>query len=394
MRVAFLIAVKDLRQRLRDRSALLVTIVAPLGLAIVFSQLIGSAAEFHAKWVVADLDGGRLALALRTEVIGSMATAGVADITDVRTADEATAAVADGSQDAAFVIPGGFTAAIEAGKPAVLRVIGAQDSAIGTEVARSLAQRFGDNVVAVQLSLATVQALASASLPAAEQARIIGTAAQARPPVALVDEVAALRQLSLPSYFSASMAIMFLFFSAQVGMVSIFDERRQGTLARMLAGPIRPATVLFGKTLGAFILGVASMAVLVIATSLLIHADWGPPPGVAGVAVAGVIAAVGISTLVTSFANTPESAGAANSAVAITLAVLCGSFSPTAQAPDVMATLALFTPHGWFMRGLGDMHGAGSSAADALPAIGVLLLIGLATGALGLARARRLVVPE
>ena len=41
MRVALLVAAKDLRQRLRDRSALLVAVVAPLGLAVIFSQLLG-----------------------------------------------------------------------------------------------------------------------------------------------------------------------------------------------------------------------------------------------------------------------------------------------------------------------------------------------------------------
>ena len=393
MNVAVLIAAKDLRQRVRDRSALLVSVVAPLGLAVIFSQLLGNSTEFSTKWVVADMDGGRLAVALRDEVIGSMARADVAEITDVPTEDEARAAVVDGSQDVAFLIPSGFTKAIESGKPVALEVVGARGSTLSTEIARSLAQRFGDNVVAVQLAVATVGSLAGPSLSPDEQARIIGVAAQAPPPVALVDEAAALRQLSLPSYFSASMAILFLFFSAQVGMVSVFDERRQGTLARMLAGPIHPSMVLFGKTLGAFVLGVVSMAVIIIATTQLIGADWGPPAGVAAIAVSGVIAAVGISTLITSFANNAETAGAASSAVAITLAVLGGTFAPTAQAPEIMATLALFTPHGWFMRGLGDMHGAGSSVADGLPAVAVLLVIGLITGGLGLLRARRLVVP-
>ena len=44
LRVALLIAAKDLRQRFRDRSALIFAIVAPLGLALIFSRLIGPAA--------------------------------------------------------------------------------------------------------------------------------------------------------------------------------------------------------------------------------------------------------------------------------------------------------------------------------------------------------------
>ncbi len=245
----------------------------------------------------------------------------------------------------------------------------------------------------VQLSVATVAELAGGALSPEDQQRIIGLAAQAPPAVVLVDVEASLRQLSLPTYFSASMAILFLFFAAQIGMVSLFEERRQGTLARILAGPIRPQVILFGKTIGSFVLGIVSLALLVVATTLLIGADWGPPVGVAAVLVAAVTAAIGIATLITSFAKTAEAAGAANSAVAITLGILGGSFSPTSQAPEVMATIALFTPHGWFMRGLGDMQGAGATLADCLPAVGVLLAIGLTTGAIGMVRARRLLVP-
>jgi ABC-2 type transport system permease protein len=206
----------------------------------------------------------------------------------------------------------------------------------------------------------------------------------------LADQTTALRQLSLASYFSASMAILFLFFSAQMGLVSLFDERRQGTLGRILAGPVKPWTVLGGKILGGFVQGMLAMTVLVVATTLLIGAAWGSPLGVALVCTAAVIAALGISTLVISFTNSAEVAGAASSAVAITLGVLGGTFSPTAQAPEVMGTLALFTPHGWFMRGLGDMQGGGT-VADGLPAVGVLLAMGLVTGGIGMARARRLV---
>ena len=49
----------------------------------------------------------------------------------------------------------------------------------------------------------------------------------------------------------------------------------------MLSGPIRPGTILAGKALGSFLTGVASLFVLIVATTLMLGADWGPPPGVA-----------------------------------------------------------------------------------------------------------------
>jgi ABC-2 type transport system permease protein len=159
----------------------------------------------------------------------------------------------------------------------------------------------------------------------------------------------------------------------------------------MLAGPVAPVSIILGKAIGAFVTGIVAMTVLIAGTTLLIGADWGPPLGVALIAGAGVLSAIGVATLVASFARTAETAGAASSAVAITLAIFGGSFSPVSQGPEIMSSLSLLTPHAWFLRGLADLHGAGSVLTDALPAVLVLLVIGLVTGGLGFGRARRLV---
>ena len=52
------------------------------------------------------------------------------------------------------------------------------------------------------------------------------------------------------------MAVFFLFFTVQFGVASILDERRDGTLARMLAAPIRRSSVLGGKLLTSLVLGI------------------------------------------------------------------------------------------------------------------------------------------
>jgi ABC-2 type transport system permease protein len=391
MRTAFLITLKDLRQRVRDRSVILFAVVAPLGLAVIFSQLLAGTVDFRASYLVADLDRGDIARTFRVDVLGAMSKAGFAEIAEISSATAARDRVEDGAVDAAFVIPAGFSAAIAARQPATIEVYGARDEGLATEIARSVAARFADGVAAVQLAVLTVGDMEGRPVGEDQLAAIV--AAASRPAITLVDEQASLRQLSASTYFSASMSILFLFFAAQVGIVSLIEERRLGTLGRMLAGPIRPATILLGKTLGSFITGVVALVVLVVATTLLIGADWGPPVGVGAIVVAAVIAAIGITTLVTSFMTTMDGAGAANAAVAITLGILGGTFAPTSQAPDLMSTLSLATPHAWFLRGLGDMQGGGT-AADALPAVAVLLGMGLATGLAGFARARGMVRPR
>jgi ABC-2 type transport system permease protein len=394
VRVALVVAAKDLRQRLRNRSAILTSIVAPLGLAIIFSQLLGSAVAFHARYVVADLDGGTLSRMFRDEVIGGLVQATVADVTDVPTEAAARAAVDDGTADAAFIVPAGFTAAIQAGQAVTLDVVGARSAGIETEVARSVAQRFADDVAGVQLAVLTASGVTQAPLSDADVTRIASAAAAAPPAVALVDQTAELRQLSLPTYYAAAMAVLFLFLTAQSGLVSIFNERDRGTLRRILASPLRPSDVLWGKLLGGFLQAVFAMAILVVATTLLINASWGPPVGVAIMIVAGILAATGISTLVVSFFHSADAAGAASSAVAITLGILGGTFAPTNTAPDVMARVALITPHAWFLRGLSEMAGPAGSLAGCLPAAAVLLVMAAVTGGIGLARVRHLVSVE
>jgi len=396
MRTALLITAKDLRQRLRDRSIIVFAVIAPLGLAVIFSMLLRGATSFHADYVVVDLDGGSLATTFTEQVLGGLKDSGVATIETRATEADARQAVevanAEGwKADAAFVIPIGFSEAIAAGQPTSIAILGAKDAGLGTEIARSVAARFADGVASVQLAVLTVGDLRGTPPAGADMAAIVAAAQQ--PAIALVDTGADLRQLSWATFFSSAMAVLFLFFAVQSGMLSLFEERRQGTLARMLAGPIRPGTILAGKAFGSFVTGVASLVVLIVATTVLLGADWGPPPGVALIVVSAVISAIGITTLVTSFMKTADGAGAANSAVAMTLGILGGTFSPTAQAPEAMQALSLVTPHAWFLRGLAEMQGGGT-IADALPAVGVLLATGLVTGAIGFARARRLVAPR
>ena len=124
MRTALLIAAKDLRQRLRDRSVLIFAVVAPLALAVIFSQLLAGATEFRARYAVADLDRGALATTFREQVLGSLVEAGVVVLDEVADAAAAEAAVTGEDAEAAFVIPAGFTAAIQAGQPTSILVIG------------------------------------------------------------------------------------------------------------------------------------------------------------------------------------------------------------------------------------------------------------------------------
>ena len=109
--------------------------------------------------------------------------------------------------------------------------------------------------------------------------------------------------------------------------------------------------------------------------------------------IAAVISAVGISTLVATLARTVEQAGGLNAIVALCMAAIGGVFIPLSQAPEILARLSLVTPHAWFLRAVDTLALPTAGFADTMPSVLVLVAIGVVTGAIGLARARRTLVP-
>ncbi|GGS69677.1 ABC transporter permease [Nonomuraea spiralis] len=369
MRTLLLITGKDLRQRLRDRSLLLLAFVVPFGLAAVFSVVFrGVDAQQTATFAVADLDRGPIATAFTGRVLRPLERAGVVRLRGADDEAMARAVVDSGEAHAAYVIPAGFSHAVQTGQKATIRVIGDVNAQIGSYVARSIADSFASDVRYAQVALA---------------AKGGGTPEQAvavPPPVTVADLAADRRQLTLAEGFQAGMAVFFLFFAVRFGFSSILDERRDGTLARLLSAPVPRLTIALSKLLTGIVVGVVSMAVLMAASSLLLGADWGSPVGLGLLIVAGVLAANGVMALVVSVARTAEQAGNAESAVAVLLAVLGGVLVPIQQTGGVLATLSLVTPHRWFMRGLADLHGAN---APVVPVGPVLALLGFAAVTLG-----------
>jgi ABC-2 type transport system permease protein len=187
------------------------------------------------------------------------------------------------------------------------------------------------------------------------------------------------------------MAIMFLFFTAQFGILSLLSERRLGTLPRLVAAPIGPWTIVIGKALTGFVLGAVAMLVLILASTLLLGADWGNPIGVGLLVLGGVVSATGVSAMAATMARTEEQASGWNAVLAMSLAILGGTFFSLDRAPEFVSRLSLVTPHAWFLRGLDELAAASGTVVDALPAVGVMVAIGAVTGAIGLFRARGLV---
>ena len=288
MRAALLIASKDLRQRARDRSALLMAIVVPLALAFILSRILGGISDGPVtfKYAIVDQDQGPISQAFSEEVLASLEEQGLLTLIEASSEEEGRELARDRKVSATFIFPPGFSAAVQAGQSTQIEVVGNVEGPIGTLVANSIAKLFASRLKAVQISVATV----ADENTEPEAFAGLATAAAAIPnPVSVEDLSATKKKLELKTYFSAGIAVFFLFFTVQFGISSLLDERREGTLSRLQAAPIPRISILIGKLLTSFVLGIVSTGVLVAATGLLLGAEWGNLVGVAVLIVVGVL---------------------------------------------------------------------------------------------------------
>ena len=397
MRSALLIAGKDLRQRVRDRSVFLWGVLAPLGLAAIFSLVFNpiSNSEFHALFVVVDEDRGPIAQSFLKQ-LESLEREGTVTLSAAESEEEARSMVEAGSDafasadklqaDAAFILPEGLSDRVLGGGGAEMTVIGGRGSELSAQMAYAIADGFVSRLRAVDISV-------RAALPAGQQtqqeevARLTQQAAARSNPVSLQDISASTRQLDATTQMTAGMAVFFMLFTVQFGVAGLLEERRLATMSRLLAAPIKRGLIVAGKALTSLALGVGSMGVLVVATTFLLGAHWGDPLGAAMLIVAVVFAAMGILGVVAATARTQEQAANFSAVIALVLGLLGGSFFPVSQVGGILSFLSLLTPHAWFIRGLGDLAGGGR--AEILPSVVALLAFGLVTASVSWVFLRR-----
>lgn len=390
MGAAWTIALKDLKQRIRDRSFYIVGLIAPLGLALIFGFILNplSDFQFEATYVVVDLDGGPVSRLFVEQVLPNVEGVDLVEVTDV---EEAKALVdtevnplggaEEDTADAAFIIPAGFSADIQSERPTQIDVVGNQGAATNAGIAVALAEGFASELTSVRVAVATIE-----NLVGHEVDRLAtGVAVLQTPnPTKMIDDTAATKQLDAVTFYAAGMAIFFLFFTVQSGVTAILDERSAGTMARLLSSPIPKWAILMGKLVSAFVVGLISMLVLLVVTTLVVEADWGNPLGVALLTLAAIVAALGIVALISGFARTSEQATVIGSIVGVLLGFLGGTFFDVSQAGGIISDLRFVSPHGWFMQGLADLQ-ADDLSVVVVPVL-AMLAFGVIAGAIGLAR--------
>lgn len=375
MRAAFVIARKDLRQRVRDRSAIIIVVVAPVIIAALMSFAFRGAENFSFTMGLVNLDRGPVAAGL----IDSLRAPGLHEVVTPRTVPSAAAAEAEiraGKIGAALVIPAGFSADVLANRAVSLTTMRSGNNGIAGDVTSSIASSFLAQVNADRLSLVTALA---AGAPASDTASLARAVAKLTIPVQAAQRSVGAHELKAISYYSPGMAMFFLFFMISYVARSFFTDRSQGMVERMLAAPVRPVEILAGKALSVLVYGGLSLLVVGAVTSAAFGADWGAPLPAIALGAVLVMSVVCLTGLVIGISRTQRQAEGISSIIVFGLSILGGNFFFISQAPSVMKRLTLLTPNGWALRGYTDLATIGGGFGTiAEPVLAIVIFSAIA----------------
>jgi ABC-2 type transport system permease protein len=391
MRNAWNIATKDLALRMRDRSVFIIGLVAPLALAFIFNLVFGGSLNDVGEEItlglgVANADAGPIGETF-DDVLASLVADGLVDLQEFTDAAAARRAADEGDVGAVFILPAGMSESMLSGDSVGIEVVGNVDAPTTTDIAVAIARQFSAGVTRANLSAVTALGTGVIGIDQIQQAA--AEAGMMAPLVTIGPIETEVRQLDSATYFVAALSVFFMFFIAGLSVTDMLEERREGTLARLLVAPVSRGSILLGKSLTSIIIGTVSMTVLVVASSLLMGASWGPVLGVAMLVATATLAIVAVMSMVGGLARTAEQAGNLQSIVAVTFAMLGGTFVPIAEGDGLLSTLQYATPNAWFLRGLAEMATGDVSAG--VPAAAVLLGMALVAGLASIPLVKKLV---
>lgn len=145
----------------------------------------------------------------------------------------------------------------------------------------------------------------------------------------------------------ASQAVFFALFTGVFGIHSIYEERRQWTLQRLIVSPTPRIYLLVGKLLGNLVVVLLQILILLAALTVIASAVigegtliWGRnPAAIVAVTVALALCVSGLGVFIVGLARTPEQVVLFSPMINIALAVLGGGFG--FALPDQVARFSL-----------------------------------------------------
>jgi ABC-2 type transport system permease protein len=348
---------KELIQAFRDRRMLFMLLMVPGIQVIVFGY--AANLEFnHALTVLVDDDrtpeSRELARGLEAE--------GTFAIRRVATDDEALRAMQLGEAQVAVIIPRQFADKLGAGLPAEVQVL-----VDGTEPTRA---------VGAAAAISAYAAGRSARAAAASGARA------GMPPIPrIVLEPRLLYNPSLKSRLfmvPGTAASILLIITTIVTAMGLARERELGTMEQLLVTPIRPITLMVGKTVPYALFGLADEVLILVVGNVLFDVPLrGSLLLVLAGTVAYLMATLSMGLLISTFARTQQQAIMGGFFFMLPAILLSGFITPIDAMPWWIRPITYLIPVRWFIEIIRGTLLRGATFADLGPTLAALTALGL-----------------
>jgi len=392
------IAAKDLRIFLKDRGAVLLSLIMPLVFVIVFSGALtalagGSEEDTRVVLPVVDLDGGEAAITLLEgiEAAGGVLIERIEDV-------DAQSSLEEGEIERLLTIPADFGAGLAGGQQVQLRLVSHPDADMReTEAVRLVIDGVARDMSLESQILASLQQMGEMQADAPEenqsltvermvqQARAQFERSRLQPLVRVeervpqttasdMDELGAPVQLTVPGF-----TVLFVFLAAQTSARSIYDEKRVGSFRRLLAAPMSRASLLAGKLIPNFIIGLIQTGVIflfgMVGMRLLGQEPLSlgsHPWTVLAVVLVLSLCSAALGVLIAAIAKTENQIAGLSAVLLWAMGILGGSFVPAMLLERFLGPIPKIVPHFWANSAFNDLLVRGLGPKDVAAELAVL----------------------
>ena len=389
------LAIKDLKQVIRDWKSALFLVVMPILFTLFFGVVLGpifSGDQGDPRLPVGvinrDQEGAAsaslFALLERSDVLRPRQLHGEEKA-------QASQMIADGQLAAVLEIPAGYSNHLLADKEVSLELIADQATPAGktaSTAVETVVNRLRGAVETAHISAAIYAERAGFADETARQAHISealdqAVAAWSDPPLSVrveqaTGDAALSKTPGLTSGFiqsSAGMIVQFAIFGLITSAMILVLERKNGSLQRLLTTPIRRSEVIAGHVLAMFLVVFAQESILVILGQYAFGVDYLRQPwAILMMMVALAMWAAGLGLLIGAISKKEDQVIVLSLVAMFIFAAMGGAWFPLEVTGKTFATIGHFMPTAWAMDGFQNIVTRGLGLTSVLFPAGMLLV--------------------
>ena len=375
----FAYAGKEMKVYFRDAQVLFFSLALPLVLVVLMVATFGGTSRFHTDAYVVNLDRGGLAGA---ELVTRLTA--VPELTvETLSEEEATQRLDDANIYNVVFIPEDFTAKLTSGETPRLvlrqRGMGNTEGQIVNSFVAGLAREIAGEYLVSRKVGQTLAAMGRPRPQAVVDAKVgsLFETAKADPPVRVEEQVVGVRSDPV-AIFLPGLVTMFTLFAVSMGSIAIVEERKKGTMERLMATRLTRVELLAGTWLGAagrgavqvvFLFGLAWAAFRIFTPVSFLS--------VVVVALAGVLSISAVGLIIAAISRTPDQANWTGVFLTMIMSFLGGSFFDIAATKGTLAVLSRLTYNFWANDALRRLIVRGETLASPGVIRDLLVLMGI-----------------